>query len=327
MQRIKRYIQTKASKSSYKPETRLAINASVNERPGRPSNMAKGIYPIIPPRTSSLGKGSSKKPYSHTTMPFTPQERGREETLAWLETGTYDSFRALLTQRNQAESQIRRGPRTMGAREVQRILREPSRQSVQSLHAACQGAEMALRYGVLGAAAYNFSKTVGWNQDAAMRVPSLQLSPMIPSLPPIRPYTPIRWLQLPDPESESKEKGKEKGKEKEKEKKEPTTDCWSPLSEQGGWREDDIADMRLDNIREGSLTGSLTRSDSEHSNYFRPDERIDGWTEGEYDLDDAHVESDAPLGTEARAVTIKPVSSAQVRQVDVIKEEEKPDGK
>jgi hypothetical protein len=319
MHRIERYIQTKANRNSYKPEKQLAVRVSVDERTGRPRNVAKGIYPTVPPRISSLAKGSSKNLSSHITMPFTPQERGREETIQLLETGTYGSLTALLTQRNQAAKQVRRGPRTTGTREVQTILREPSRKSVQSFHAVRLRAEMELHYGVPGLVAYNFSKTVGWNRDAAMRVPSLQLNSMIPSLPPIRPYTPIRWLQLPEPELESKEK--------EKEEKEKITDCWSPLTEPGGWREDDIGDTRLDSLYGESLAGSLSSGDSEHSNYCIPDERIDGWREGEHDPDDVNVEAAAPLGTEARAVTITPVSSAQIRQVDVVKAEEKPDGK
>ncbi|KAI0397809.1 hypothetical protein F5Y17DRAFT_413631 [Xylariaceae sp. FL0594] len=289
-------------------------------------------------------------------MRFIPQERGREETLAWLDTGTCESLKALLTHRDQAARQIRirRGPRTLGNREVQAILREPSRRSVQRLHDVILGVEMDLVYGSLVGGSvtavfhYNFSRAVGWNKNrqqaaaSSRKVPSLQLREMVPAgmaaaaaarrttTPSVggRSPMPIRWLQLPT----DSEQG-------------ATPDIriarsWTPLSELGGWREEDeeegggggndIADYKR--LSDRTILGSVTDSHNSHThnnNYENscgeePLSSIDGWREeGEHkhsqvvcNTFSSTTSSPARLATKAEAMAVT-IIRAQVRQVDV----------
>ncbi|RYP34950.1 hypothetical protein DL767_004027 [Monosporascus sp. MG133] len=114
---------------------------------------------------------------------FVPQARGTEATLAWLERRTPDALSRLLIERDRAERQNRRGPKTRGTREVKEILLRPCRTTVEQLHNVRDQAEAAVRYGgaVAGAVAYSLARSLQ-NRAAAVRggsgiprLPSLQL--------------------------------------------------------------------------------------------------------------------------------------------------------
>ncbi|RYO79949.1 hypothetical protein DL766_009080 [Monosporascus sp. MC13-8B] len=109
---------------------------------------------------------------------FVPQARGTEATLAWLKRRTPDALSRLLIERDQAERQNRRGPKTRGTRQVKQILLRPCRTTVEQLHQVRDQAEAAVRYGgdVPGAVAYSLGRSF---QNRAVRgsprLPSLQL--------------------------------------------------------------------------------------------------------------------------------------------------------
>ncbi|RYP87365.1 hypothetical protein DL769_000569 [Monosporascus sp. CRB-8-3] len=109
---------------------------------------------------------------------FVPQARGTEATLAWLERRTPDALSRLLIERDRAERQNRRGPKTRGTRQVKGILLRPCRTTVEQLHQVRDQAEAAVRYGgaVPGAVAYSLGRSL---QNRAVRgcprLPSLQL--------------------------------------------------------------------------------------------------------------------------------------------------------
>ncbi|KAI0383795.1 hypothetical protein F5Y04DRAFT_287087 [Hypomontagnella monticulosa] len=119
---------------------------------------------------SSLGDVSA------SAMDFTPRSQGERATLAWLGSGSLDSLNLLRGEQYRAIRRLRRGPKTLGTAEVQRILREPSARSVMQLHRVREDAEVTLKYGSPGRVAYNFSRSLTWNQNNAQRLPSLQLS-------------------------------------------------------------------------------------------------------------------------------------------------------
>ncbi|KAI1818341.1 hypothetical protein GGS20DRAFT_581452 [Poronia punctata] len=239
---------------------------------------------IIPPRTSSLGKSAKNNNNNNMSFTFSPRESGRDETLAWLETGTLDSLKALLTQRDQAGRQASRGPKTKGAREVQGILQRPSIETVEQLHRAQRRA-----------VGYNFSRSLGWNNNkAAARgiVPSLQLRDVGTlgddgnGTRSAGPYRPVSWFAL----------GSESG--------EKSRSATSPVSESGGWRgTDDVADISLDHLQLGN--------DDNGNNNEVEEKRDSLYSEGNW--------TDGDFGDEAQAwaVTMTKVSGAEIRQVDV----------
>ncbi|RYP93474.1 hypothetical protein DL770_000358 [Monosporascus sp. CRB-9-2] len=112
---------------------------------------------------------------------FVPQARGTEATLAWLERRTPDALSRLLIERDQAERQNRRGPKTRGTREVKQILLRPCRTTVEQLHHVRDQAEAAVRYGgaVPGAVAYSLARSL---QNGAAAVRGGSGSPRLPSL-------------------------------------------------------------------------------------------------------------------------------------------------
>ncbi|CAJ2505411.1 Uu.00g128050.m01.CDS01 [Anthostomella pinea] len=135
---------------------------------------------------------------------FAPRVRGRDETLAWLAGDSPDALADLLTVRGRAARQVRRGPSTKGTREIKHMLREPSRKAVEQFHIVRSQAEMAVRYGVPGTVAYNFSKSVRWNTTAAPRLPLLRLEnfgSMVREAigTSCTPSPPIDWLVLRSP--------------------------------------------------------------------------------------------------------------------------------
>ncbi|RYP54965.1 hypothetical protein DL768_000281 [Monosporascus sp. mg162] len=112
---------------------------------------------------------------------FVPQARGTEATLAWLERRTPDALSRLLIERDRAERQNRRGPKTRGTKEVKGILLRPCRTTVEQLHHVRDQAEAAVRYGgtVPGAVAYSLARSL---QKGAAAVRGESGSPRLPSL-------------------------------------------------------------------------------------------------------------------------------------------------
>ncbi|KAF2968126.1 hypothetical protein GQX73_g5444 [Xylaria multiplex] len=220
--------------------------------------------------------------------------------MTWLNTGTYDSITTLITEQAQAAREIKRGPRTKGTEEVQRILESPSCRTVEELHHVRQKNEIAVRWGAPGVVAYNFSKSLGWNRAAASRLPSLQLrgfnessiqskktTPIGTVSTPVVPFMPIDWVALPDHVGAHQSEGKWKfpnfGHEDGLDDRQYRP--WSPISEPGGWR-----DLRLSGER-----GAVDVEEDDEGEY------------GPFDI------ADVPMT--AIAVHITPVCSRQIRRV------------
>ncbi|KAI0009756.1 hypothetical protein F4779DRAFT_352499 [Xylariaceae sp. FL0662B] len=246
------------------------------------------------------------------TTTFTPEGRGKEAILAWLDTGESEALVHLLQERDLAERQVRRGPRTKGTREVQDVLRKPSIKTLEYFHRVRRQAELTIRYGVPGAVAYNFSKSLGWNKIAASRLPPLQLRSFgammkehaglfgdSPRIPPI-PSTPIDWLDLGT----------------------PGTSCHngqflSPISEVGGWR--DTPPQKTE--RPASRLGFTQDDECEIEEELRLPQ-VDADVEREYDLHNdspttpnVDITEDDGVVSEAKAITVTEVSSREIRQV------------
>ncbi|KAI0113913.1 hypothetical protein GGR51DRAFT_556411 [Nemania sp. FL0031] len=191
-------------------------------------------------------------------MNFTPQDRARQETLDWLNSGTSDSLAALLKERDRAAKEVRHGPRTKGTEEVQMILKEPSYRSVEKLHSAQRRTGMTIRYGAPGAVAYNFSKSLGWNRALPSQLPSLQLrdfqarikeTQTAPATIPVVPFSPIDWLVLSDPTASQQLSLQRRLSDfaLDGDVDEEEDYVSSPISEPGGWRDCeqmDITDSR-----------------------------------------------------------------------------------
>ncbi|KAI1322883.1 hypothetical protein F5Y16DRAFT_415402 [Xylariaceae sp. FL0255] len=242
-----------------------------------------------------------------STTSFVPLARGRNATVAYLRSGgTPESLRALKAEQKHAAKDTRLGPRTKGTRQVQQILRAPSRRAVEELCRVRQQAEMVIRYGAPGLAAYNFSMSLGWNTKKGAVIPSLQLhgavgrTPVPLALNPLAmhpiavPYTPINWLILSPPQQEHKQEPKVGGEE--------ISRCWSPVSEAGGWRDD--ADRRLYSS-EKDKQGLFVVDDNEEDE------------EGESDPYDTDAVPNTPSESEAQILSVTPVPRRQVRKVCV----------
>ncbi|KAI3329282.1 hypothetical protein HD806DRAFT_279377 [Xylariaceae sp. AK1471] len=320
MESIKRFFSPKKSKSKSKSKKRPRISSPVNGSFEKltPDSGPQAVYS---PRLSSRRNNH----VSRATTTFTPEDRGRAETIAWLNTGTSQSLATLLTERDQAAKQIRRGPKTKGTKEVQLILHKPSRKAVEQLHRVRRQAEMVVRYGAPGIVAYNFSKSLGWNQASASKLPPLQLRDFgtrmreigtVSARLPAVPFTPITWLVLPTPTAAQGPKLQRQALSCEvgDEQQEEPARSWSPVSEPGGWRDSekmDIADSRLDLTQEvpvGEIEGLFVVGEEE-------EEEEEG--EGEYDPYDVNVVPVTPFESEATAIKVASVSSRQIRQVHV----------
>ncbi|KAI1120730.1 hypothetical protein F5Y10DRAFT_272787 [Nemania abortiva] len=193
----------------------------------------------------------------HATSNFIPQDRGRQETIEWLATGTSESLAALLTERDRAAKQAQHEPRTKGTEEVEPILKEPTYKNVKELHTVQRRTEMAVRYGVPGVVVYNFSRTLGWNRAAMSRLPCppLQLRDFQARIreiklasagTPAAPYPPIDWLVLSERRAAQRPKlQKQLTYTEYDEMDEQGAYPISPISEPGGWRDGvDITDAR-----------------------------------------------------------------------------------
>lgn len=323
MESIKRLFTAKKDESQFHSKERPEISPPVA---GSLVKLTPGNSPPVPPQGPSLCRQYHT---NHATTTFTPVDRGREETLAWLTKGTLESLKALLTSRDQHARQVRRGPKTKGTREVQLILKQPSRKTVEQLHGIKQQAELNILCGAIGIVYYNFSRSFGWNKASVTRVPSLQLQDLVTrmrgiktvsmSLPAVL-YTPIDWLVLPTPTAAQKPKPQPKissGEHEEEEQEEPAR-CWSP--EPGGWRDSrytDITDMRADftlnmSSKKGEVHFTTSEKDEEGEEAeddVEADEEEN--SKGEYDPDDVDIVTVTPDGIEAMAIKIN--SGTQAR--------------
>ncbi|KAI1383240.1 uncharacterized protein F4822DRAFT_419852 [Hypoxylon trugodes] len=104
---------------------------------------------------------------------FTPRTQGEEATRAFVKNGMSDDLIKLLDDRDDAERQLNNAPKTKGTEEVQRILREPSRKSIEDFHNARNRAEATKRYGIVGDLAYHVDKYIRRNSVPVL--PPLQL--------------------------------------------------------------------------------------------------------------------------------------------------------
>jgi hypothetical protein len=236
MESIKIFFSPKKSRSKGCPQISSPISGS-----------SKKLTVDIDLRTSRPPAPSSSHHHQENgnsrlrvaTSIVAPQDRGREETMAWLKSGTSESLVTLLTDRDRAAKQARHGPKTKGTEEVQLILSKPSSKTVEQLHHVRRQAEVVAGYGAAGVVAYNFSKSLGWNQALASKIPALRLRNFGPSMKEIRtvstscippvPFTPVDWLVLPTSTSTMTQEPKSR-----KERKEPARSL-SPISELGGW--------------------------------------------------------------------------------------------
>ncbi|KAI1828068.1 hypothetical protein F4861DRAFT_535496 [Xylaria intraflava] len=264
------------------------------------------------PQLNNLWRSSGDTNPRYATTGFIPKDRGREETMALLRTGTSESLSMLLKERDQASKQVKKGPQTKGTEAVQRILQQPSRKSVEHLHQAKQQAEAENRYGASGVVAYNFSKTLGWNQAWEARLPGLQLRSetrmgeirnMSTSIPAI-PLTPIDWIMLPETvvvqgPTVQQVSSFGSGYEQQEQPDRP----WSPVSEPGGWRDGegiDIADLRQD-----PMTPEIVLRDTEEGRVFEEDEQY----QDHFDPFDICDVPDTPFWGKATAIRITTCST------------------
>ncbi|KAI1177492.1 hypothetical protein F4777DRAFT_587298 [Nemania sp. FL0916] len=259
-------------------------------------------------------------PRNDATTAFTPKDRGREETIAWLATGSPEHLVSLHAEQERATKNLQQ-PMTQGTKEVQLILDQPSRQSIEQLHNVKGRAEMAVRYGAPGIVAYNFSKSLNWNKAFASRVPSLQLRTLATvgrgtkaasEAASLVPFSPIDWLVLPEaPTAQSpRQRRRSSFGGYETECEEQPTRSLSPISEPGGWRdigEIDIADSSLIFFPE-------SESKSGHDS---PVQSEDGVEEGKSISSETH--SCAIIASECEAVAVQmiPVGSGQVHEVNI----------
>ncbi|KAI1780021.1 hypothetical protein F4818DRAFT_437314 [Hypoxylon cercidicola] len=139
------------------------------------------IKRLINPSKKKWRRMANKKylissPLELQTLDFTPRGQAHDASIAYAKSGTSKDLTRLLDERDRGETHVRRGPKTNGTGEVQRVLREPSIRSVEKLHHAFKQAEFSLRYGSCGRLLYNFSKSLAWNKARVPRLPSLQLT-------------------------------------------------------------------------------------------------------------------------------------------------------
>ncbi|KAI1345179.1 hypothetical protein F5Y15DRAFT_422222 [Xylariaceae sp. FL0016] len=237
------------------------------------------------------------------TTDFVPKEKGREQTLEFLNRGTSRALHHLIKERDIAAKQARRAPKTKGTREVQWILRRPSAKTVEQLHRVKNQAEFTIKYGVPAVAVYNFSKSLSWNRNAPQKLPPLQLRDTRtitrdvcqPSVPPV-PFTPINWLVLPVNET-----------------RQNASATLFPISEAGGWR-------ALAAVLEHAQS---EESEEEEGGHEKASGLPDVSNEVEVDpYDDSPVESSMSSielweSREARVLEMTEIAHRQVRQVRI----------
>ncbi|KAI1118887.1 hypothetical protein F5Y14DRAFT_446697 [Nemania sp. NC0429] len=322
MESIKRFFNPKKKKrNNPKPDHATHMPVDGSYKKVAPEGNATMTYP---PRVSSLRYPIGNfYPAGNATIGFIPQARGRQETMAWLDTP--NALESILKERDRAAKQVRRGPMTKGTSEVQLILKEPSYTSVEKFHNVQQRTEMTTRYGLSGTVAYNFSKSLGWNMANRSRIPSLQLRDLgtrmrqiraAASKPAILPFSPMNWLVLPTPTTADQRRSSRRlsyfdhGDKSVEQQQVPDL---SPIYESGVWSDSnqvDIADLRP------SFKYDIPLTDNEWLSVAGEEEDEQSEKEGDSDSD-VIVASTTPLEGEATMVMITPVSPQDIREVRV----------
>ncbi|KAI1416059.1 hypothetical protein F5Y13DRAFT_206991 [Hypoxylon sp. FL1857] len=126
-----------------------------------------------PHRQEQVNVRASVYKQNNVRVDFAPRTQGKRATLAFANSGRPNDLAKLLDEQNRAERHVSQGPKTIGNKEVHLILREPSIRSVERFYHVRKQAELSMKYGIPGEVAYNFSRSVTWNQTNA---PSLQLA-------------------------------------------------------------------------------------------------------------------------------------------------------
>ncbi|KAI0539939.1 hypothetical protein GGR58DRAFT_193405 [Xylaria digitata] len=266
MESIRQLITSKKNKGKPNVRKPLQVSSPV-EGSFRKLTFESSPVAVYPDQLPSCCQYTNNSHIGCATIDFIPQARGKEETIAWLNTGTYDSLNTLITEQAQAAQEIKRGARTKGTEEVQRILDSPSCRTVEEFHHVRQKSEMAIRWGAPGVVAYNFSKSLGWNRAAASRLPSLQLrgfDRIATSNSPVVPFAPIDWFVLPDPVGAQQSEGRWQSPNFRREDGLEEDRPLSPISEPGGWRDEgeydpfDIADMPMASSFQAAIAVHIT---------------------------------------------------------------------
>ncbi|KAI1637368.1 hypothetical protein F4809DRAFT_661260 [Biscogniauxia mediterranea] len=334
MEAIKRWLEPKHKKSKGKSSSRPQVSSPVSgtfqqlTADDDDDDMNMIVYAPRSRRTKHTSALVATTTTTTTTTSFVPRDRGRKATLEWLYSGAPDSSVAKLgRERERAARQVRRGPKNLGTFEVQDLLRRPSRRAVERLHLARRQAEVAVRYGVSGAAAYNFSRSLRWNRIEGSRpVPSPPPQPhgfagggggggggagRPPSvtIAPAGPYTPIQWLELPESEAAGENRK-----------------SVTPTGESGGWRDAPLRGIGRHEFRAGfERGGEIEKEDVGSPGLLR----IDGHVERELDLYDGSPQcldpDDIVAGdqdewetiNEAQVMAIEEIPVRQVREVYV----------
>ncbi|KAI1490674.1 hypothetical protein F5X96DRAFT_694218 [Biscogniauxia mediterranea] len=330
MEAIKRWLEPKHKKSkgrsSNRPQVSSPVSGTFQQLTADHDDDDMDMIVYAPRRRT---KHTSALVANTTTTSFVPRDRGRKATLEWLYSGAPDSSsvaKQLGRERERAARQVRRGPQNLGTFEVQDLLRRPSRRAVERLHLVRRQAEVAVRYGVSGAAAYNFSRSLRWNRVEGSRLvlpPSPQPQPQPhgfggggaagrpPSvtIAPAGPYTPIQWLELPEPEAAGENRK-----------------SVTPTGESGGWRDAPLRGIGRHEFRAGfERGGEIEKEDVGSPGLLR----IDRHVERELDLYDGPPQcldpDDVVAGdqdewetiNEAQVVAIEEIPVRQVREVYV----------
>ncbi|GAP86099.1 hypothetical protein SAMD00023353_0302280 [Rosellinia necatrix] len=270
-----------------------------------------------PPRLSSPPQHTRNSRFQLPKITFTPQARGHNETLLWVNTGTSESIGALLMARDRAVKELRRGLRTKGTKEIQKILSEPSLESVEQLHDVQIRNQVALRYGTPGVVAYNFSRSLGWNRASASQPSPPQLidigtrPPKVGDTPKdtqIAPSFPIDWIVLPDSTATQQTTPQRQPQPHycpNDKLEEDAGRSLSVVSEPGGWRDIeqmDVADFRLDFTRDMELELA--------------GEQFCQSGDDEYDPYDVNTTTGTPFEGQATLVTLTQ-TSGMIRQIRI----------
>ncbi|KAI0017250.1 hypothetical protein F4780DRAFT_614157 [Xylariomycetidae sp. FL0641] len=302
MEAIKRWLDPKKKKASDRPGVSWSASGSFDR--------------LQDQRTFDV----AQREISVVTPAFIPRDRGRQETLAWMNSGTFDNLNPILKVRDRAARQVRRGPKTKGTSQVQRILRRPTRETVEQLHRVCRQAEMTVRYGRPAAAAYNFSFPLSWNQATGPRLPPLRLRNFGDSMgrgnqrasqTPAVPFKPIDWLILPGSKEAEEQDSSSSVNEEGGSNIDPGGIMPRPASRMSPSREQDVDDNEM----HPGLPSIPPNFEVECDPYME-EEDDDPYDD---DLDDSYGQAAeaAWVASEARALTVIQVPVQKVRKVRI----------
>lgn len=318
MQFVKKLFTPKKNRYKSKPEKNKDIIIQAKRPPAETLTFERDYITV---HLARYPRGDYYKT-SLLKLPFVPQERGKEAIMEWLNGGACasSSLELILTERDRAAKQVQRGPKTHGTRETQRMLNRPSPEAVERLRAVQEKSRIALRYGAPGVAAYNFSKSLGWNQstllntrppspdsmvDFETRMAEIRAASAAATSMPDAPFSPIDWVVLPSSNTKEMKQAEQQGRPSEYApgavEEDGAAGSWSPISEPGGWRDTetdqaDIGEWRLDDICEAPLETGRTGGGS-----LIPGDRERG--------------GDGPYVGKATAVEVTPVRPGQIRQI------------